>query len=96
MPLCSSGNGAASCGDILHAFSTAWTARPTARNAACGCCHTITLCLQIAPIADAGSAQSRADVLLIGMSGALILTGLQVSCLKPETRSCLRCVMTCC
>ena len=34
--------------------------------------------MQIAPIADAGSAQSRADVLLIGMSGALVLTGLQV------------------
>lgn len=35
--------------------------------------------LQIAPVADAGSAQSRADVLLIGMSGAIVLTGLQVN-----------------
>jgi hypothetical protein len=47
------------------------------RRAAC-------VCMQIAPIADAGSAQSRADVLLIGMSGALILTGLQVQGSNPE------------
>ncbi len=40
--------------------------------------------MQIAPVADAGSAQSRADVLLIGMCGVLVLTGLQWLALAPK------------
>ncbi len=39
---------------------------------------------QIAPVADASSAQSRADVLLIGMCGVLVLTGLQWLALTPK------------
>eukprot|EP00884_Botryococcus_braunii_P023326 jgi/Botrbrau1/9678/Bobra.0201s0012.1 len=38
----------------------------------------------IAPVADASSAQSRADVLAIGMAGVLLLTGLQWLSLRPR------------
>lgn len=42
----------------------------------------------VAPVADASSAQSRADVLCLGMAGTLVLTGLQWLALKqkPPTR----------
>lgn len=39
---------------------------------------------QIAPIVDAGSSQSRADVLGIMLSAVLLLTGLQWLALKPK------------
>ncbi|CAL8460765.1 g296 [Coccomyxa elongata] len=38
----------------------------------------------IAPVVDASSAQSRADVLVIGLSAVLVLTGLQWLSLKPK------------
>ncbi|KAK9909222.1 hypothetical protein WJX75_009014 [Coccomyxa subellipsoidea] len=38
----------------------------------------------IAPVVDASSAQSRADVLVIGLSAVLVLTGLQWVSLKPK------------
>lgn len=41
--------------------------------------------VQIAPIVDAGSSQSRADVLGILLSAVLLLTGLQWLALKPKT-----------
>jgi hypothetical protein len=41
-------------------------------------------CVQIAPIVDAGSSQSRADVLGILLSAVLLLTGLQWLALKPK------------
>jgi hypothetical protein len=40
--------------------------------------------IQIAPIVDAGSSQSRADVLGILLSAVLLLTGLQWLALKPK------------
>ena len=40
--------------------------------------------LQIAPVVDASSAQSRADVVLIAMSAVLLLTGLQWAALTPR------------
>ena len=42
----------------------------------------------VAPVADASSGQSRADVLCLGMAGTLVLTGLQWLALKqkPPTR----------
>lgn len=40
--------------------------------------------LQIAPIVDAGSSQSRADVLGILLSAVLLLTGLQWLALKTK------------
>lgn len=39
---------------------------------------------QIAPVVSAGSAQSRADVLVIVMSAVLVLTGLQWLSLRPK------------
>lgn len=39
---------------------------------------------QVAPVADASSAQSRADVLVIAMAAALLLTGLTWLSLKPR------------
>eukprot|EP00873_Tetraselmis_striata_P012669 jgi/Tetstr1/432933/TSEL_022273.t1 len=39
----------------------------------------------IAPVVDASSSQSRADVLAIGLSAVLILTGLQWLSVKPKT-----------
>ena len=38
----------------------------------------------MAPVVDASSGQSRADVLLIFMSAVLLLTGLQWLSLKPR------------
>lgn len=46
--------------------------------------HCAYCCLQIAPIVDAGSSQSRADVLGILLSAVLLLTGLQWLALKPK------------
>ena len=40
--------------------------------------------LQIAPVVDASSSQSRADVLAIGLSAVLLLTGLQWMSLAPK------------
>lgn len=40
--------------------------------------------LQIAPVVDASSAQSRADVLAIGLSAVALLTGLQWVSLTPR------------
>lgn len=39
----------------------------------------------IAPVVDASSSQSRADVLVIALSAVLVLTGLQWLSLKPKT-----------
>ena len=41
---------------------------------------------QIAPVVDAGSSQSRTDVLGIGMSAVLVLTGLQWLSLRPRAQ----------
>ena len=41
-------------------------------------------CAQIAPVVDASSAQSRADVLAIGLSAVLLLQGLQWLSLAPK------------
>ena len=41
--------------------------------------------LQIAPVVDASSAQSRADVLAIGLSAVVLLIGLQWISLTPRT-----------
>jgi hypothetical protein len=38
----------------------------------------------VAPVADASSAQSRADVLCLGMAGTLVLTGLQWLAVKQK------------
>lgn len=47
--------------------------------------HTSNLLhVQVAPVADASSAQSRADVALIGMAAVLGLTGLQWLALAPR------------
>jgi hypothetical protein len=47
--------------------------------------HTHTGALvQIAPVVDASSSQSRTDVLGIGLSAVLLLTGLQWLSLKPR------------
>ena len=40
--------------------------------------------LQIAPVVDASSSQSRADVVVIGLSAVLVLTGLQWLSLRPK------------
>ena len=40
--------------------------------------------MQIAPVVDASSAQSRADVLTIGLSAVVLLTGLQWVSLQPQ------------
>ena len=40
--------------------------------------------MQIAPVVDASSAQSRADVLTIGLSAVVLLTGLQWVSLQPR------------
>lgn len=42
--------------------------------------------LQIAPVVDASSSQSRADVLVILLSAVLLLSGLQWLALKPKTK----------
>jgi hypothetical protein len=42
------------------------------------------LVLQVAPVADASSSQSRADVVVIGLSAVLVLTGLQWLSLRPK------------
>ena len=39
----------------------------------------------VAPVADASSSQSRADVLCLAMAGCLVLTGLTWIALKPKT-----------
>ena len=39
---------------------------------------------QVAPVVSASSAQSRTDVLVIVLSAALLLTGLQWLALKPK------------
>lgn len=41
--------------------------------------------MQVAPVVDASSSQSRTDVLGIVMSAVLLLTGLQWLSLKPRT-----------
>lgn len=46
--------------------------------------------LQIAPVVDASSAQSRVDVLGIVMSAVLLLTGLQWLSLKPRVMPAVR------
>lgn len=51
------------------------------------CCLFVVLLLlllQIAPVVDASSSQSRADVLGILLSAVLLLTGLQWLALKPK------------
>ena len=51
---------------------------------------TVDACLhicagsQVAPVVDASSAQSRADVVAIFMSAVLLLTGLQWAALTPR------------
>ena len=40
--------------------------------------------MQIAPVVDASSSQSRADVLVIGLSAVLVLTGLQWLSVRPK------------
>lgn len=53
--------------------------------------------LQIAPVVDASSSQSRADVLVIILSAVLLLTGLQWLALKPKTKppvSCARLLLS--
>jgi len=42
------------------------------------------LALQVAPVSDASSSQSRADVVVIGLSAVLVLTGLQWLSLRPK------------
>ena len=44
----------------------------------------------VAPVADAGSSQSRADVLCLAMAGCLILTGLTWIALKPKPPTTVR------
>ena len=39
---------------------------------------------QVAPVVDASSSQSRADVVIIGLSAVLVLTGLQWLSLRPK------------
>lgn len=46
--------------------------------------HMCTHLTQIAPVVDASSSQSRADVLVIVMSAALMLTGLSWLSIKPK------------
>lgn len=43
-----------------------------------------SLGVQVAPVVDASSSQSRADVLIIGLSAVLVLTGLQWLSLRPK------------
>eukprot|EP00967_Tisochrysis_lutea_P038010 scaffold45589_cov22-Tisochrysis_lutea.AAC.2 len=52
---------------------------------ACHPCHGAAH-LQIAPVVDASSSQSRTDVIGIGLSAVLLLTGLQWLSLKPRTQ----------
>ena len=40
--------------------------------------------MQVAPVVDASSSQSRADVVIIGLSAVLVLTGLQWLSLRPK------------
>ena len=47
--------------------------------------HNACMLLQIAPVVDASSAQSRADVLAIGLSAVVLLIGLQWISLTPRT-----------
>ncbi len=44
------------------------------------------VCLQVAPVVDASSSQSRADVLVILLSAVLLLTGLQWLALRPKVK----------
>ena len=44
------------------------------------------VCLQVAPVVDASSWQSRADVLVILLSAVLLLTGLQWLALRPKIK----------
>lgn len=55
-----------------------------------GCKADSFLWIQIAPVVDASSAQSRADVLVIGLSAVLVLTGLQWVSLKPKPLTAVR------
>ena len=49
--------------------------------------------MQIAPVVDASSAQSRADVLTIGLSAVVLLTGLQWVSLQPRKPVQARCTL---
>jgi len=51
-------------------------------------CHDVPsqTCLQVAPVVDASSSQSRADVLVILLSAVLLLTGLQWLALRPKVK----------
>ena len=46
--------------------------------------HDMNRTMQVAPVVDAGSVQSRTDVIGIFMSAVLLLTGLQWLSLKPR------------
>ena len=48
--------------------------------------HLVPCVLQVAPVVDASSSQSRADVLVILLSAVLLLTGLQWLALRPKVK----------
>ena len=65
-----------------HAHACLLQAARALQRVACeAACVT---CMQIAPVVDASSAQSRADVLAIGLSAVLLLQGLQWLSLAPK------------
>ena len=48
------------------------------------------MAVQVAPVVDASSSQSRADVLVILLSAVLLLTGLQWLALRPKVKPSVR------
>lgn len=49
--------------------------------------------MQVAPVVDASSSQSRTDVLVILLSAVLLLTGLQWLALQPKIKPSVSCCL---
>ena len=75
--------------DVLKRYEDIARASPAAFGGACATFLLLNRALSgVAPVADASSAQSRADVICLAMSACLVLTGLTWVALKtkPPTR----------
>lgn len=71
--------------DILKRYEDVARASPAAFGGACATFLLLNRALSgVAPVADASSAQSRADVICLAMSACLVLTGLTWVALKTK------------
>lgn len=57
-----------------------------------GTCWHACVQMQVAPVVDASSSQSRTDVLVILLSAVLLLTGLQWLALQPKVKPSVSCI----